>query len=220
MTFARPLVLPALLVAVTLTGCAHHGEGHGEGMHHSFDDAESWAARFDDPARDSWQKPDDVIKALALPPDAVVADLGAATGYFAVRFAKAVPKGHVYGVDIESAMVDYLKKRAEKEGLANLTAVLAAPDDAKLPAPVDLVLVVNTYHHIDARPAYFTRLAASMKPGARLAIIDYTPKSKMGPPAEFKLEPSAVKAELESGGWVQVAESLLPEQYFLVFQRK
>ncbi len=117
-------------------------------MPHRFEKAEEWAPRFEDPERDAWQKPDEVIAALALPPDAKVADLGSATGYFAVRLARAVPKGHVYGVDIEPDMARYLTERARHEGLNNLTAVVGEPADPKLPEPVDLVLVVDTYHHI------------------------------------------------------------------------
>src|SRR5258705_10097863 len=64
---------------------------------HRFSGAERWARVFDDPARDAWQKPHQVIEALALAPDAVVADIGSGTGYFAARLAHFVPKGRVYG---------------------------------------------------------------------------------------------------------------------------
>ncbi len=142
------------MVATRPTEASSH-QGH---MPHSFDNADEWAKRFEDPARDAWQKPDEVVAALALAPDAKVADVGSGTGYFAVRLARAVPRGHVYGADIEPDMARYLAERARREGLSNLTPVLAAADDAKLPEPVDLVLVVNTYHHIGEREAYFRRL--------------------------------------------------------------
>src|SRR6185436_14140618 len=66
---------------------------------HSFGDADKWSKVFDDPERDAWQKPHEVIQALSLKPDARVADVGAGTGYFAVRLAHMLPKGRVYGVD-------------------------------------------------------------------------------------------------------------------------
>lgn len=211
-------LLPLTLVAVL--GCAHEKAGvHSETVHHSFDDAEAWAARFEDPQRDAWQRPDEVLSVLQLKDDAKVADIGAATGYFPVRFARAVPKGHVYGVDVESSMVTYLANRAKSEHLDNLTAVLGAPDDAKLPEAVDLVTVVNTYHHIEARQAYFTRLAASLRPGARLVIIDFTRASKMGPPASAKIPPEDVAKELAAAGYTQTASHPLPEQFFLEFTR-
>lgn len=208
----------ALVSILLLAGCAHDRHAEGRDAHHRFDDAEAWAAAFEDPQRDAWQKPDDVLKALALPPDAAVADLGSATGYFSVRLSKALPQGQVYGVDIETSMRDYLKKRASEEGLQNLTAVLGAPDDPKLPGPVDLVLVVDTYHHIQGRTAYFEKLAASLKPGARVAIVDFRQASAMGP--KEKLAPGTVEVELVHAGYKKVASfDFLPEQYFLVFGR-
>ena len=110
---------------------------------HSFGGAEQWAQIFDDPNRDSWQKPHEVIQALALKPDAVVADIGSGTGYFSARFANMVPKGRVYGVDTEPDMVKYLSERAKREGLNNITAVAGAPDDPRLPEKADLIILVD-----------------------------------------------------------------------------
>ncbi|WP_224244931.1 class I SAM-dependent methyltransferase [Hyalangium gracile] len=189
-------------------------------MPHRFDNAAEWAKRFEDPERDVWQKPDEVIAALALPPDAKVADIGSATGYFAVRLARAVPKGRVYGVDIEPDMARYLGERARSEGLSHLTAVLGAPADPKIPEPVDLVLVVNTYHHIADRPAYFQRVLGSLTPKGRLAIIDFRLGQPMGPPEQHRLSPEQVRQELEAAGYRFAQEhGFLPNQYFLVFTR-
>src|SRR4051812_26198987 len=90
---------------------------------HSFSDAEQWAHVFDDPKRDEWQKPHEVIQALALKPDAVIADIGSGTGYFAVRLANMVPQGRVYGVDVEPDMVKYLSDRAKREKRSNVVAI-------------------------------------------------------------------------------------------------
>jgi len=212
-----------LSLGLLLGACAHQSAPMGDGPdahHHRFDDAADWAKRFEDPKRDAWQKPDEVLRLLALSPDAKVADIGSATGYFPVRVAQQVPRGHVYGVDVESTMVEYLNARAEREGRSNLTSLLGAPDDAKLPELVDLVMVVDTYHHIEARPVYFKKLLASVKPSGRLVIIDFTKASSMGPPSAAKLEPAQVEAELAAAGWSLVAtHDVLPEQYFLVFSR-
>jgi cyclopropane fatty-acyl-phospholipid synthase-like methyltransferase len=186
--------------------------------HHSFDDADAWAARFEDPSREAWQKPSEVLAALSLPADAKVADIGSATGYFPTRFAKVVPQGHVYGMDVENSMVEYLNKRAERENLNNLTSLLAAYDDAKIPEPVDLIIIVDTFHHIENRPAYFQKLAPSLKPGGRLAIIDFTLESKMGPVREAKVPPAQVQEELKQAGYVlSQTHTFLPEQFFFVF---
>ena len=186
---------------------------------HSFGGAEHWARVFDDPARDEWQKPHEVIQALNLAPDAVVADIGSGTGYFSIRLAHFVPKGRVFGVDIEPDMVKYLAERAKREGLANVTAVAGQPGDARLPAKVDLVLMVDVFHHIADRGPYFRRLRNSLKSGGQVAIIDFKKNSPMGPPAGERIAPDEVKTELRAAGYAPVKElDFLPDQYFLIFR--
>jgi len=211
--------MPRLLVLVAaFIACVAHAQHGHQPMHGHFSDAEHWARVFDDPARNKWQKPDEVIAALALAPDARVADIGSGTGYFAVRLARAVPQGRVYGADLEPDMVKYLNARAEKEKLPNLSAHVAAADDPKLPAPVDLVLVVDTYHHIDARADYLAGLRASLRPGARVAIIDFKPDSPTGPPPAGRIAPAQVEKEMAQAGYRRIAaHDFLPYQYFLVF---
>lgn len=210
----------AVLVLLVAFGCA--GRDHAGHHEHAFKDAERWARAFDDPARDAWQKPDDVIRTLALASDALVADVGSGTGYFAVRLARAVPQGHVYGVDVEPDMVRYLAERGRREGLTNLTAVQAAPDDARLPRPVDLVLVVNTYHHIADRPSYFAGLRRSLRPAGRVAIVDFRPDAPVAaPPPRARIPVAVVKDEMGRAGYGLVAEhTFLPYQYFLIFDSR
>jgi predicted methyltransferase len=186
---------------------------------HRFSDAERWAKVFDDPERDAWQKPHEVIQALALKPDAVVADIGSGTGYFAVRFAHMVPKGKVYGLDTEPDMVKYLAERAKREGLRNLVSSKAAPGDARLPEKADLAIFVDVYHHIDSREGYFGRLRDSLKSGGRVAVIDFRMDSPVGPPKAARIAPARVKAELRQAGYALENEyGFLPNQYFLVFR--
>jgi SAM-dependent methyltransferase len=185
---------------------------------HAFRDAERWAHVFDDPERDRWQKPHEVIQALGLRADARIADLGAGTGYFAARLANMLPKGRVYAVDIEPDMVRYLEARAKREGLRNVIALKGEPDDPLLPEKVDLILLVDVYHHIEARADYFRRLRASLRPGGRVAIIDFRLDSPAGPPRAARVAPETVKAEMSAAGYAAPAEhSFLPYQYFLVF---
>ncbi|OGA96516.1 MAG: hypothetical protein A3G27_17010 [Betaproteobacteria bacterium RIFCSPLOWO2_12_FULL_66_14] len=186
---------------------------------HSFAGAEDWAKVFDDPKRDAWQKPHEVIQALALKPDAVVADIGSGTGYFSVRFARMVPKGRVYGVDTEPDMVKFLAERAQREGLKNVTAVAGAPGDPRLPEKADLIVMVDVFHHVADRERYFRNLRESLKPGGRVAIIDFRLDSRDGPPRSARIAPERVKAELKSAGYAFVQEhGFLPNQYFLVFR--
>ena len=209
------------MVALTCSGMLAGAAG-AQSPHthdHSFSGAEEWAKVFDDPKRDAWQKPHQVIQALALKPDAVVADIGAGTGYFATRLAHMVPKGRVYAVDTEPDMVKHLGERAKRDGLKNLSAVAGAPNDPRLPQKADVVLLVDVYHHIAERGPYFSKLAGNLKPGGRVAIIDFRMDSPEGPPKAARIEPDRVKAEMKRAGYEIVQEhSFLPRQYFLIFQ--
>jgi predicted methyltransferase len=188
---------------------------------HTFGDAQKWAKVFDDPERDAWQKPHEVIRALALKPDAIVADIGAGTGYFSMRLAHMTPKGRVYGVDTEPAMVKHLAERAKREGLANIAAVQAKPGNPNLPQKADVILLVDVYHHIEDRERYFRNLQGALKPGGRVAIIDFRMDSPVGPPGTSRIEPERVKSEMQRAGYALTQEhSFLPNQYFLLFEAR
>ena len=213
--------LTAALALLALAG-ALPGPAAAQSPHthqHSFGDAEKWAKVFDDPERDAWQKPHEVIQALALKPDAVIADIGAGTGYFSARFANMTPQGRVYGVDTEPDMVRHLAERARREGLKNLTAVAAQPGDPRLPEKADLIILVDVYHHIESREGYFRSLRKALKPGGRVAVIDFRMDSPVGPPKIARIAPDKVKSELKRAGYVLAQEhAFLPNQYFLIFQ--
>jgi cyclopropane fatty-acyl-phospholipid synthase-like methyltransferase len=185
---------------------------------HGFGNAEQWTRYFDDPARDAWQKPHQVIQALQLGASARIADIGAGTGYFTVRLAHMAPDGVVYAVDLEPDMVKYVADRAKREQLANVRAVQATPSDPRLPGKVDRVLVVDTYHHIDRREDYFRRLRDALRPGGEVAIIDFTAESPIGPPREARIPKEQVVLEMRKAGF-RLARSpdFLPYQYMLVF---
>jgi predicted methyltransferase len=186
---------------------------------HSFSGAEHWAKIFDDPQRDAWQKPHEVIQALKLKPDAVIADIGSGTGYFSARFAHMVPQGKVYGLDTEPDMVKYLADRAKREGLKNVTALQAKPGDPRLPEKADVVILVDVYHHVDNREQYFRSLQSSLKPGGRLAVIDFRMDAPNGPPKAARIAPEQVKTELQRAGYRLAEEhAFLPNQFFLVFR--
>ncbi|MEE9167132.1 MAG: class I SAM-dependent methyltransferase [Candidatus Neomarinimicrobiota bacterium] len=191
-----------------------------EGSRHSFDDIEKWVERFENPERDEWQKPDAVIRSLDLTGKEIVADIGSATGYFPVRFARALSQGRVYGVDTEEGMVEYLNDRAKRENLSNLVSIQGEPDDPKLPEPVDIMFICDTYHHIRERTDYFSRLKGKLLPGGRLVIVDFVKgEIPVGPPDAMKLRAEEVIAELAEAGYDLVQRSnILPYQYFLIFR--
>jgi ubiquinone/menaquinone biosynthesis C-methylase UbiE len=193
-------------------------------MQHRFEHADEWVARFDDPERDAWQKPDEVIAALALRPTDIVADVGAGTGYFTVRLAKAVPEGKVIASDVEADMVRHLRERAAKAGLANVIAVQGDATDPKLPERAHVILIVDVLHHVQDRGAFFTTLAAQLADGGRIVIVDFEPDAPAdgpGPPREHRLAVDAVVREASAAGLRArgTVSDTLPYQYVLQLER-
>ena len=186
-----------------------------------FENAADWVKTFDDPTRDTWQMPDRVIDALQLKKGQAVADVGAGTGYFATRLAKSAASPKVYAVDIEPSMVAHLAERARGEGLANMIPVLAGADTTNLPEPVDVVLLVDTFHHIPNRVAYFAALRSNLKPAGRVAIVDFRKDAPQGPPVEFRFTQDQITAELEQAGFqLQTSHDFLPQQLFVIYRMK
>jgi SAM-dependent methyltransferase len=201
---------------------AEHNHHHkDQAYQHQFEGAEVWAKEFDDPGRDAWQKPDEILDALDLQRTSYVADLGAGTGYFSARIAKRVPQGKVFAIDVEPDMLRYLRERAQREHLDVLVPVLGSVASANLHEPVDLVLIVDTYHHIDNRVAYFAKLREWLRPGGRLAVVDFKAASPSGPPPQYRISPECLTSEVDAAGCsLAASHSFLPRQYFLIFHVK
>lgn len=231
MTTTRSLTRYVSLVATSfaLASCASsranhvsESEGDASGGDHfdrSFDDPEKWAAVFDDPERDAWQKPEHVVEKLEIEPGMTVADVGAGTGYFEPHLSRAVgPSGTVVAVDIEPSMIEYMRDRFEKEGLDNAEARLGTAEDPKLePYSVDRILIVNTWHHIPSRRTYAERLYDALTAGGQLMIVDYTADSPTGPPRHHRIPPGRIIETLESAGFsAEVLEEELPRQFIVV----
>ncbi len=193
---------------------------HAE-MHRLHQDPKAYIAMLEDPGRDAYQRPDQVIAALALRPGEVIADIGSGSGYFTLRLAKSVGEtGRVYGVDVDPSMVRYLNRRVRAAGLRNVHVLLAEPDDPLLPEPVDRFLIVDTWHHIENPAGYLDRIRASLEPGGQVIVIDFKKQDlPVGPPPEMKVAREDLIAQMSAGGFRLVQEhTFLPYQYFLVFE--
>jgi cyclopropane fatty-acyl-phospholipid synthase-like methyltransferase len=163
-----------------------------------------------------------VLRLLKLQPDHIVADIGSATGYFTVRIARAVPRGHVYGFDLEPNMVRYLNARARRENLSNLTAHLAKPSGIAPPRKLDRVFTCNTYHHIRKRVVYFKKLAAHLEPGALVMVVDFKQGPlPVGPPESHRVKLATLAKELTAAGYSRVTHdrTTLPHQWVALYKR-
>ncbi len=196
--------------------------GHGATSNRTFEDVQHWTAVFDDPNRDAWQKPAELVAALGLSAGATVADLGAGTGYLAPYLSRAVgPDGTVLLVDTEPTLIEHMRSRAEAEGLRNATPVLASANNPRIPrGSADLVLIVDTFHHINDRVTYARGLRETLRPGGRIAIIDWQKRElPVGPKGPHKLARAHIVTEMKQAGYEIVEEpDVLPYQYFLIFR--
>jgi arsenite methyltransferase len=209
----------AVLIFLLWMGLGYSQEHH---PHHPMP-LEQYLAILEDPKRDEWQKPEAVIEALNLQSGQFVADIGAGSGYFTLRLARAVgKKGAVFAVDVDKGMLDYLRQRLAKEQLQNVQVMLVPPHDPLLiDGSLDLVFMCNTYHHLEDREVYLRKLRKALKPDGRVVIVDFYKKDDMpvGPPPQMRLSEETVQQELQSAG-LRVTETLtfLPYQYILIAQ--
>jgi ubiquinone/menaquinone biosynthesis C-methylase UbiE len=139
---------------------------------------EEWIKTLESPQRVQGLKVPETIAALKLKPGMVVADIGAGTGVFSLPFGSAVkPGGKVYAVDIEQGLIDHINEKATEVGMTNyVQGVLGEFDDPNLPDNVDLAFINDVLHHIEHRELYLKNLAGYLKPGGRIAVIDFKPE--------------------------------------------
>jgi SAM-dependent methyltransferase len=187
-----------------------------------FEDVEKYVAFLERPDRAAWQKPDEVVRALKLRGDEVIADVGAGSGYFTFRFAAALPRGRVVAIDIEPEMIRHIHHKAMIEGITNVEPVLASADDPKVPAAADLVFLCDVLHHVQDRRAWLGRLHDQMKSGAYLVLVEFKEGDlPEGPPAALKIPRDELLSLVRDSGFTLVREEkdLLPYQGFLVFRK-
>jgi ubiquinone/menaquinone biosynthesis C-methylase UbiE len=187
-----------------------------------FEQVEKYIAFLDRADRAKWQKPDEVVAALGLKGNESVVDLGAGSGYFTFRLAKAEPKGKVAAIDIEPEMIRHIHHKAMTDGIANVAVKLAPPDDPALPPGADLVFICDVLHHVGDRAAWLRKLHGEMAGGARLVLVEFKGGNlPEGPPEAIKISKPQMLSLIKAAGFTLTEDrpSLLPYQEFLVFSK-
>jgi len=187
-----------------------------------FAEVEKYIAFLDRPERAAWQKPDQVVQAMALRGDETIYDLGAGSGYFSFGLARAVPRGRVVAGDVEPEMIRHIHHKALVEGVTNLKPVIIKAADPQVPGDADVVFVCDVLHHVQGREAWLRSAASEMKPGARFVLIEFKEgKLPEGPPEAVKIPKKQLVEMVSQAGLRFDSErpELLPYQVFLVFRK-
>lgn len=186
-----------------------------EHMHQS--STEDLIMRFESPERDSYQQPEKVLKYLGKIEDKTIMDIGAGSGYFSVKLAEQGAR--VIAADVSEEFQAALKKRIEENNLKNIELRKIPFDSPNLALEeVDMALIVNTYHHIENRSEYFSKVKNGTKAKGELVIIDFFKTDvPVGPPQDHKISIDEVIAELKKAGYIhfEVNVDLLPYQYII-----
>jgi len=175
------------------------------------------------PDREIWQRPDQVMDALAIADGDVVADLGAGSGWFTIRLARRVGEnGRVYAEDFQPQMIEVIKRRLPRENVQNVETRLGTAEDPKLPiGTLDAVLIVDAYHEMERPVAMLRNAARALKPDGRIGIVEFTKDGGgPGPQMDERVDPERVIREASEAGLRLISRpDILRYQYMLVFAK-
>ena len=209
------------LVGVAIAPLGAQAPKNQQEMHGLHRDSAAYIKALEDPKRDAYQKPHEVMEALALKNGDIVADIGAGSGYFTFRAAQHVgPTGRVYAVDVNPEMIKHVQQRMGELKVSNVSPILARPNDPLLPEPVDRFLIVDVWHHIDDQAGYLALMKKLLRPAGQVVMIDFHKRDlPVGPPAEMKIAREDLLNQMQANGFELAKEhTFLPYQYFLVFK--
>lgn len=183
------------------------------------------AAWLEREGRAEAEKPELVLAAMELRDGMTVAEIGAGTGFFSRRLARAIgPKGKVYAVDIQPEMLDLLKTYAAKEGITNIVPVLGTEIDPRLPAHgVDRILLVDVYHELQKPEPVLARIRDSLAPGGTVTLVEYRLEGDTASHINIKhrMSPEQVLAEWTAAGFVLINQlETLPSQHLFIFSAR
>lgn len=203
----------------------HHKQHHGDANKHMLQtDHAELIKRFDDPARDEWQKPQRVLELMGPLTNKKIIDIGAGSGYFTKYFLKA--KANVVAADVDGKFLLHLKEIFPAKKYPNITFSSIAYDNPKMdPAGFDFAFTSNTYHHIENRIEYLKKVKAGLKIGGKFVVVDFRPNPKagkvVGPPLKMRVPATTVISEMLAAGFdhLSIIENELDHQYVIIGQR-
>ena len=202
--------------------CPLHDKGVAHKHTTPFGNTEKYIAFLEREDRATWQKPGAVIEALKLTGDETIADVGAGSGYFSLRFASALPRGKVYAIDVDPAMIHHIRHRVRADTIDNVEVILASPEDPKVPKDSEIVFICDVLHHVDNKSRWLEKVHGEVEKGARLVLIEYKEGDlPEGPPEWMKMSPQEVTATALGAGFTHVStdNDLLPYQIIFVFEK-
>jgi arsenite methyltransferase len=190
-------------------------------MHRLHNDPKAYIGALEDPKRDAYQKPQEVMTALAIKPGEVIADIGAGSGYFTFRLAQHVGgKGKIYAVDVSPDMILHINRRIRELHMSNVVTVLSDSDDPLLPdRSIDRFFFSESWHHIENQTKYLALMKRMLKPAGQVVMIDFQKKDlPVGPPLQMKIAKEDLIKQMQRHGFrLQEEYTFLPYQYFLIF---
>ena len=184
-------------------------------------DPRQYQQALENPERVAALQVDRVVAALGVTPGMRVADLGAGTGLFTLPLAKAAgPTGKVYGIDVDAGLLAIVSEKATAAGATNIQTIVAGDTDPKLPEPVDLLFICDTMHHLPNQAAYVKQFGKLLRPGGRVAIIDFTEGKWPSGHESFAITPAQVDAWMQAAGFKRSAtHTFLATNFFHVYER-
>ena len=214
-------VLAIGLLMASCTSNAQHKDHNKSNKHMNKSNFDDLVERFDNPERDKWQKPDLVIKKLGDLSKKTVGDLGSGTGYFSFRLAEKAKK--VIAIDVDERFLEFIDKRKTEKQVKNLVTRFVGYNDPKLADnELDVLITVNTYHHIENRVEYFKKCLQGLAKDGILCIVDFKKEETgYGPPLDHRFEHEKVVEEIEKSGFkdITVDENSLAHQYIILAKK-
>lgn len=207
------------LIFLLILSCSHEHHQHGtnEANRHMHGKSQTDLIKaFNDPARDSYQRPQDVLKFMGNLKGKKVIDIGSGGGYFTRYLLEA--GAEVTAADVDETFLAHLRKTFSQEKYPNITLLKIEFDDPKMgTGSYDVAFMANTYHHLNDRKSYLQKIQKGLRKKGQFVVVDFKKGAQIGPPAHLRISADEVIQELRNAGFqrVEVSETDFKHHYCL-----